>query len=147
MHALCAQSFILRIHVNLLLVIWYWNSNQFYNIENVNNIFSKLLNLFSTSNQKRKFNMFEAISALINTFSSWYSRSIFYFIFIRATFAFFKKSARFAGTFSSRALLASLSAPRARDLIVALRAPFFLDLALRAQFCALRIHLTLFLII
>ena len=43
--------------------------------------------------------------------------------------------------------LASLSAPRARDLIVALRAPFFLDLALRARSCALRIHLSLFLII
>ena len=35
----------------------------------------------------------------------------------------FKKSAHFAGTFSSRASLASLSAPRARDSIVALRAP------------------------
>ena len=41
------------------------------------------------------------------------------------------------------ASLASLSAPRARDLIVALRAPFFLDLALRTRSCALRIHLTL----
>ena len=60
-----------------------------------------------------------------------------------------KKSARFEGTFSSRAQLASLaslSAPRARDSIVALRAPFFLDLALRARSCALRIHLILFLI-
>ena len=45
------------------------------------------------------------------------------------------------------AQLASLSAPRACDLIVALRAPFFLDLALRARSCALRIHLSLFLII
>ena len=54
------------------------------------------------------------------------------------------------------ASLASLSAPRARDSIVALRAPellnvalrapFFLDLALRARSCALRIHLNLFLI-
>ena len=44
-----------------------------------------------------------------------------------------KKSARFAGTFSLHASLASLSAPRARDSIVALRAPFFLDLALRAR--------------
>ena len=62
-----------------------------------------------------------------------------------------KKSARFAGTFSTRASLASLSAPRARDSIVALRVPeflnvtlralFFLDLALRAWSCALRIHL------
>ena len=43
--------------------------------------------------------------------------------------------------------LASLSAPRARDSIVALRAPFFLDLAFRARSCALRIHLSLFLII
>ena len=51
---------------------------------------------------------------------------------------------------SHRALsaqLASLSAPRARDLIVALRAPFFLDLALRARSRALRIHLSLFIII
>ena len=51
---------------------------------------------------------------------------------------------------SHRALcaqLASLSAPRARDLIVALRAPIFLDLALRARSCALRIHLSLFVII
>ena len=55
-----------------------------------------------------------------------------------------KKSARFAGTFSLRA---SLSAPRARDSMVALRAPFFMDLALRARSCALRIHLSLFLII
>ena len=58
-----------------------------------------------------------------------------------------KKSARLAGTFSSRASRASLSAPRARDSIVALRAPFFLDLALRARSCALRIRLSLFLII
>ena len=59
------------------------------------------------------------------------------------------KSARFAGTFSSRAQLASLaslSAPRARDSIVALRAPEFLNVALRARSCALRIHLSLFLI-
>ena len=48
---------------------------------------------------------------------------------------------------SHRAQLASLSAPRARDLIVALRAPIFLDLALRARSWALRIHLSLFLII
>ena len=45
------------------------------------------------------------------------------------------------------ASLASLSVPRARDLIVALCAPFFLDLALRARSCTLRIHLSLFLII
>ena len=45
------------------------------------------------------------------------------------------------------ASLASLSAPTARDSIVALRAPFFLDLALRARSCALRIRLSLFLII
>ena len=44
------------------------------------------------------------------------------------------------------ASLAGLSAPRARDSIVALRAPFFLDLALRARSCALCIHLSLFLI-
>ena len=45
------------------------------------------------------------------------------------------------------ASLASLSAPRARDLIVALRAPFFLDLALRTRSCALRMPIGLFLII
>ena len=55
------------------------------------------------------------------------------------------------------ASLASLSAPRARDLVVALRAPeflnvalrapFFLDLALRAGSCALHIHSSLFIII
>ena len=55
-----------------------------------------------------------------------------------------------------RAQLASLSARRARDSIVALHAPeflnvalcapFFPDLALRARSCALRIHLSLFLI-
>ena len=45
------------------------------------------------------------------------------------------------------ASLASLSVPRARDLIVALRAPEFLNVALPARSCALRIHLSLFLII
>ena len=50
-------------------------------------------------------------------------------------------------THSHRAQLASLSAPRARDLIVALRALFFLDLAVRARSCALRKRLSLFLII
>ena len=40
-----------------------------------------------------------------------------------------------------------MSAPRARDLIVALRAPFFLDLALSARSYASCIHLSLFLII
>ena len=45
------------------------------------------------------------------------------------------------------ASLVSLSARRARDLIVALRAPFFLDIALKARSYALRIHLSLFLII
>ena len=46
-----------------------------------------------------------------------------------------------------RAQLASLSAPEARDSIVALRAPEFLNVALRARSYALRIHLSLFLII
>ena len=32
--------------------MWYWSSNQFYNIENVNYIFSKLLNWFLISNEK-----------------------------------------------------------------------------------------------
>ena len=51
---------------------------------------------------------------------------------------------------SYRAQLASLvnlSAPRARDLIVAIRALFFLDLALSAQSYTFRIHSSLFLII
>ena len=50
---------------------------------------------------------------------------------------YWKKSARFAVTFSSRASRASLSAPRARDLIV----------ALRTRSCALHIHSSLFIII
>ena len=33
--ALCARSYILRIHVSLFLVIWYWSSIQFYNIVDV----------------------------------------------------------------------------------------------------------------
>ena len=46
----------------------------------------------------------------------------------------FKKSARFARTFSSRASLARMSAPGARDLmVVALRAPTYMNFALRAQ--------------
>ena len=44
------------------------------------------------------------------------------------------------------ASLASLSTPRARDSIVALRTPEFLNVALRVRSCALRIHLNLFLI-
>ena len=46
-----------------------------------------------------------------------------------------------------RAQLASVSAPRARESIVALRAMFFLDLALCARSCALHIHSSLFIII
>ena len=57
---------------------------------------------------------------------------------------YIEKSAHFAGTFSS---LASLSAPRAHDLIVGLRASFILDIALNARSYALCIHLSLFLII
>ena len=62
-------------------------------------------------------------------------------------YGFIEKNLPASRAHSHRAQLASLSAPKARDLIVALRAPFFLDLALRARSCALRIHLTLFLII
>ena len=64
------------------------------------------------------------------------------FIIVQLNILFAKqsrKSACFAGTFSSHASRASLSAPRARDLFVALRAPFFLDLAIHARSCALRI--------
>ena len=32
---LCARSYILRIYSSLFLVIWYWNSSQFYYIINV----------------------------------------------------------------------------------------------------------------
>ena len=46
-----------------------------------------------------------------------------------------------------RAQLTRLSAPRARDLIVALRARFFSDSALNARSYVLRIHLSLFFII
>ena len=38
-----ARTYILRTHSRLFLVIWYWSSIQFYNIVNVNYIFSKLL--------------------------------------------------------------------------------------------------------
>ena len=47
-----AQSYILRIDLSLFLVIWYWSKSQVYNIVDVNYIFSKLLNLFSISNEK-----------------------------------------------------------------------------------------------
>ena len=52
-----------------------------------------------------------------------------------------KKSARFARTFSSRASLARISAPGARDLmVVALRAPTYVNFALSvARFIALGI--------
>ena len=61
-----------------------------------------------------------------------------------------KKNLPASRAHSHRALcaqLANLSAPRARDLIIPLRAPFFLDLALSARSYAFRIHLSLFLII
>ena len=49
-----------------------------------------------------------------------------------------KKNARFARIFSSRASLAKMSAPRARDLmVVALRAPTYVNFALRAKCYAL----------
>ena len=51
--ALRARFYILRIHLTLFLVIWSWSSSQFYNIVGVNCIFSKLINLFLISNEKR----------------------------------------------------------------------------------------------
>ena len=48
--ALRARSYILWIHLGLFFVIWYWSSNQFYNIVDVNYIFSKLVNFFFISN-------------------------------------------------------------------------------------------------
>ena len=54
----------------------------------------------------------------------------------KSTQIFLKKSARFARTLLSRASLAWLSAPRARDLMdVALRAPIYVIVALRAPTC------------
>ena len=67
----------------------------------------------------------------------------FFHFLIDFPFLMFKLSVvEFAINYDERLFytLASLSAPRARDSIVALRAPFFLDLALR-------IHLSVFLII
>ena len=46
-----ARSYILRIHITLFLIIWYWSSSQFYNIVDVNYIFTKLLNCL-ISNEK-----------------------------------------------------------------------------------------------
>ena len=67
-------------HVIYYYLIWYWSSSQFYNIVDVNYIFTKLLN-FIDSNKKKKFNLLKALSALRNTFLSWHSRSIFYIHF------------------------------------------------------------------
>ena len=50
--ALRDWSYILRIHSSLFLVIWYWSTSQFYNIVNVNYIYSKLLNLYLISNER-----------------------------------------------------------------------------------------------
>ena len=65
----------LALHISLYLVIWYWCSCQFYNIVNVNYIFT--VTTFFGFKWKRKFNLLKALSALRNTFSSWHSRSIF----------------------------------------------------------------------
>ena len=46
-----------------------------------------------------------------------------------------------------RAQLVSLNAPKARDLVVTLRAPFSLSLALCARPYILRIHISLFIVI
>ena len=50
--ALRTRSYIFRMHIGLFLVIWYWSSSQFFNIVDVNHIFSNLLNLFLVSNEK-----------------------------------------------------------------------------------------------
>ena len=47
-----ARSSIFHIHLNLFLVIISLSSSQFYNIVDVNYIFSKLLHLFLISNEK-----------------------------------------------------------------------------------------------
>ena len=45
------QSYILRVHTTLFLIIWYWSSSQFYNIVDMNYIFTVLLN-FLIPNEK-----------------------------------------------------------------------------------------------
>ena len=88
---------------------------------------------------------YQRIASHVYTQNIEYGIKIFTFLKLNEFDQFYKKkSVRFADTFSSRA---SLSAPRTRDLIVALRAPLFLDLALSAWSYAFRIHLSLFLII
>ena len=47
-----ARSYILNKYSCLFLVIWYWSSSRFYNIVNVNYIFSNLLTLFLILNQE-----------------------------------------------------------------------------------------------
>ena len=73
---------------------------------------------------------YQRIASHVYTQNIEYGIKIFTFLKLNEFDQFYKKkSVRFADTFSSRA---SLSAPRTRDLIVALRAPLFLDLALSA---------------
>ena len=80
--ALRARSYILRIHISLFLVIWYWSSSQFYNIVDVSYIFSKLLNFFFFYFKwKKKFNLLKVLSALRNTFLSWHLRFALDFLY------------------------------------------------------------------
>ena len=76
------------------------------------------------------FSVYVCISTMIN---SWIQKNLLA-----------SRTHSYCAQFAS---LASLSAPRARDLIVAPCAPFFLDLAFSYPSYALRIHLSLFLII
>ena len=92
-----ARSYVLCIHWNLFLIIWYW-SFEFYNIVNVNYIFSKLLNLFLISNGKGN-------SINLSFYRSWEThshhdtrspRSIFYVHFCNFLISYMIKIIYFA---------------------------------------------------
>ena len=94
-----------------------------------------------------------SLSSLLLQKLAWNSLYIFYvlYIFNKPLYQMCNKknlpASREHSYRAQLASLASLSAPRARDSIVALRAPEFLNVALRARSCALCIHSSLFLII
>ena len=52
-HRASRSAYIFCMHSNLFSVNWYWSSSQFYNIVNLNDIFSKSLNLFLILNEKK----------------------------------------------------------------------------------------------
>ena len=66
-------------HRSLFLVIWYWSSSHFYNIADVNYIFTKLLIfLFQI---KKEFNLLKALLDLRNAFLSWHPRFVLNFLY------------------------------------------------------------------